>query len=57
MGGPARLFLCFFLLLFVPSLVYAAITDESSGELFGASLILACVCTAFLAWKGHRKTI
>ena len=54
-GGPALLFIAFFLLAFGPSLLYALIADDSSGVLFGISTVVALVVTGLLALCFYRK--
>jgi hypothetical protein len=48
-GGPAALLIVFFGITFGPSLIYAIIADESSGALFGLSLVTALI-VIFLLW-------
>lgn len=54
-GGPASLFIVFFLITFGPSLLYALIADDSSGMLFGISIVAALVVTGLLALRLYRK--
>lgn len=55
LGGPPQLFLAFFLTAFGPSLLFALVTDESSGALFIISTLAAIVVTGLLAFKLHRN--
>ena len=50
-GGPVAKFLRFFALAFGPSLIYAAVADDSSGTLFLASLACAGVVEGTILWK------
>jgi hypothetical protein len=53
-GGPAGLFVVFFIILFGPSLAYALIADESSGTLFMLSMLAALAATGILWLKLYR---
>ena len=50
-GGPVAKFLRFFALFFGPSLIYAAVEDDSSGTLLLASLVCALVVEGVILWK------
>jgi 4-amino-4-deoxy-L-arabinose transferase-like glycosyltransferase len=54
-GGPAALAVIFFIVLFGPSLVYAIIADDSSGALFGFSLITALAVVGIMYFKLYRQ--
>lgn len=55
LGGPVQLFLAFILITFGPSLLYALITDDSSGTLFVISILVAIVVSGLLLFKLYRK--
>ncbi len=55
LGGPVGLFLCFFLILFTPNMVYAAVADDLSAELFLVSPALACICSGCLGFELYLK--
>ena len=50
-GGPVAKFLRFFGIAFGPSLVYAAVADDSSSELLGFSLLCALAVEGAILWK------
>ena len=54
-GGPALLFIVFFIIVFGPSLLYALIADDSSGTLFSISLVTALIITFLLWLKFYKK--
>ena len=54
-GGPALLFAVFIIIVFGPSIVYALIADDSSGTLFGISIITALIVSFILWLKFYRK--
>lgn len=56
-GGPVGVFLRFFTILFAPSLVYAAIADDSSSTLLLLSLAFAIALEGWL-WllRSHNQT-
>ena len=54
-GGPALLFIVFFLTAFGPSLLYALLADDSSGDLFGISIAAAVIVTGLLALRLYSK--
>jgi hypothetical protein len=54
LGGPAILFIIFFLILLGPSLLYALIADNSNWMLFMFSFITALI-VIFILWLKFYK--
>ena len=54
-GGPARLFIIFFLVAFGPSLLYALVADDSNTVLFVMSVISSIIVILILWLKFYRN--